>query len=93
MRCCARCLRQGEGYGRSEIGKGIKANVEYVSANPTGPLHVGHCRGAVFGDALASLLETTGYEVSREYYINDAGAQVDVLGAFSLPALHGSAGR
>jgi arginyl-tRNA synthetase len=66
-------------YGRSQLGAGIRANVEYVSANPTGPLHVGHTRGAVFGDALASLLETTGYEVTREYYINDAGAQVDVL--------------
>ena len=69
----------GENYGRSELGGGEKVNVEYVSANPTGPLHVGHCRGAVFGDALASLLETVGYNVTREYYINDAGAQVDVL--------------
>ena len=58
---------------------GIKANVEYVSANPTGPLHVGHCRGAVFGDALAQLLDRSGYDVTKEYYINDAGAQVDVL--------------
>jgi arginyl-tRNA synthetase len=75
----AAVLAEGEGYGRSEIGRGIKANVEYVSANPTGPLHVGHCRGAVFGDALAQLLIETGHEVTREYYINDAGAQVDVL--------------
>ncbi len=61
------------------MGKGIKTNVEYVSANPTGPLHVGHCRGAVFGDALAALLRETGYDVSTEYYINDAGAQVDTV--------------
>jgi arginyl-tRNA synthetase len=72
-------LELGDKYGRSELGKGIKTNVEYVSANPTGPLHVGHCRGAVFGDALAALLEVTGYEVSTEYYINDAGAQVDTV--------------
>jgi arginyl-tRNA synthetase len=72
-------LAKGENYGRSDLGKGIKTNVEYVSANPTGPLHVGHCRGAVFGDALAALLEVTGYEVSKEYYINDAGAQVDTV--------------
>jgi len=72
-------LEKGDDYGRSELGKGIKTNVEYVSANPTGPLHVGHCRGAVFGDALAELLKVTGYEVSKEYYINDAGAQVDTV--------------
>src|SRR6201987_3973916 len=72
-------LRQGNSYGRSAIGAGEKVNVEYVSANPTGPMHVGHCRGAVFGDALASLLQFTGHDVTREYYINDAGAQVDVL--------------
>ncbi|HYI29393.1 MAG TPA: arginine--tRNA ligase [Bradyrhizobium sp.] len=72
-------LREGEGYGRSAAGGGEKVNVEYVSANPTGPMHVGHCRGAVFGDALASLLSFAGYDVTREYYINDAGAQVDVL--------------
>jgi arginyl-tRNA synthetase len=72
-------LALAEGYGRSSRGRGLKANVEYVSANPTGPLHVGHVRGAVFGDALAQLLADTGYEVIREYYINDAGAQVDVL--------------
>lgn len=72
-------LALGDGYGRSGMGGGKKANVEYVSANPTGPLHVGHVRGAVFGDALAQLLIETGYEVTREYYINDAGAQVDVL--------------
>ncbi|MEH6950743.1 arginine--tRNA ligase [Nitrobacter sp. NHB1] len=72
-------LREGEDYGRSAIGAGEKVNVEYVSANPTGPMHVGHCRGAVFGDALANLLSMAGCDVTREYYINDAGAQVDVL--------------
>ncbi len=66
-------------YGDSEIGKGEKINIEYVSANPTGPLHIGHARGAVVGDVLASLLEKSGYNIMREYYINDAGAQVDVL--------------
>ena len=69
----------GPDFGRSDIGKSEPVNVEYVSANPTGPMHVGHCRGAVFGDALANLLAFTGYAVSREYYINDAGAQVDTL--------------
>ena len=72
-------LEQGADYGRSDIGAGEKVNVEYVSANPTGPMHVGHGRGAVFGDALANLLAFAGYDVTREYYINDAGAQVDVL--------------
>jgi arginyl-tRNA synthetase len=72
-------LEQGASYGQSAIGKGEAVNVEYVSANPTGPMHVGHTRGAVFGDALANLLEFTGYAVTREYYINDAGAQVDAL--------------
>jgi arginyl-tRNA synthetase len=67
------------GFGRSGQGAGAPVNVEYVSANPTGPMHVGHCRGAVFGDALAGLLDFAGYKVSREYYTNDAGAQVDVL--------------
>ncbi|HWW64778.1 MAG TPA: arginine--tRNA ligase [Sphingomonadaceae bacterium] len=66
-------------YGRSASGQGTRVNVEYVSANPTGPMHMGHCRGAVVGDALASLLEYAGYAVTREYYVNDAGAQVDVL--------------
>ncbi|TNJ44040.1 arginine--tRNA ligase [Phaeobacter sp. B1627] len=74
-----RVLGDGLAYGRSDMGQGKKVNVEYVSANPTGPLHVGHTRGAVFGDALASLLDFAGYEVTREYYINDGGAQVDVL--------------
>jgi arginyl-tRNA synthetase len=72
-------IAAGPKFGRSDLGKAAKVNVEYVSANPTGPMHVGHCRGAVFGDALANLLAFTGYAVTREYYINDAGAQVDVL--------------
>jgi arginyl-tRNA synthetase len=72
-------LEAGADYGRSNLGQGAPVNVEYVSANPTGPMHVGHCRGAVFGDALANLLDLTGFAVTREYYINDAGAQVDVL--------------
>ena len=72
-------LAAGKDYGKSDIGKREKVNVEYVSANPTGPMHVGHGRGAVFGDALAALLKFTGFDVTREYYINDAGAQVDVL--------------
>src|SRR6202020_2230095 len=72
-------LREGGAYGQSAVGAAEKVNVEYVSANPTGPMHVGHCRGAVFGDALASLLQLAGFDVVREYYINDAGAQVDVL--------------
>jgi arginyl-tRNA synthetase len=69
----------GADYGRNNIGKGDRINVEYVSANPTGPMHVGHCRGAVFGDALANVLAYAGFDVTREFYINDAGAQVDVL--------------
>ena len=69
----------GAAYGRSQIGNGVRVNVEYVSANPTGPMHMGHCRGAVVGDALAALLEYSGHSVTREYYINDAGGQVDVL--------------
>jgi len=72
-------LGQGTAYGKSNSGDGKTVNVEFVSANPTGPLHVGHTRGAVFGDALASLLDYAGYDVTREYYINDGGAQVDVL--------------
>ncbi len=72
-------LEQGTEFGKSNIGQNQAVNVEYVSVNPTGPLHVGHCRGAVFGDALASLLEATGYDVTREYYINDAGGQINVL--------------
>ena len=69
----------GGDYGRSAMGQGSTVNIEYVSANPTGPMHMGHCRGAVVGDALATLLEFAGHKVIREYYVNDAGAQVDVL--------------
>lgn len=72
-------LKAGESYGDSHLGSGAKVNVEYVSANPTGPMHVGHGRGAVVGDVLARLLDKAGYRVTKEYYINDAGAQVDVL--------------
>lgn len=72
-------LAQGSDYGRSSVGAGKRINVEYVSANPTGPMHMGHCRGAVVGDALAGLLEYAGWDVTREYYINDAGGQVDTL--------------
>jgi arginyl-tRNA synthetase len=74
------CLQEGAAYGTSTMGAGRKVNVEYVSANPTGPLTVGHARGAVVGDALANLLAKAGYAVTKEYYINDAGAQVDTLG-------------
>lgn len=72
-------LEKGQEYGRTTIGQGQRVNVEYVSANPTGPMHVGHCRGAVFGDALCNLLAFAGYEVTREYYVNDAGGQVEKL--------------
>ena len=72
-------LRDGDAYGLSTIGANARVNVEYVSANPTGPLHMGHCRGAVVGDALAKLLEAAGFRVTKEYYVNDAGAQVDTL--------------
>jgi len=72
-------LRLGPGYGRSRIGAGQRIQVEFVSANPTGPLHIGHGRGAAYGAALANLLETTGFEVEREYYVNDAGRQMDIL--------------
>lgn len=72
-------LKAEKNFGRSDLGKNKKVNVEFVSANPTGPMHVGHGRGAVFGDALANLLDFSGHKVTREYYVNDAGAQVDVL--------------
>jgi arginyl-tRNA synthetase len=72
-------LDVGADYGRSGVGSGKTVNIEYVSANPTGPMHVGHCRGAVFGDVLANLLAFAGFDVTREYYVNDAGGQVDVL--------------
>ena len=79
-------LAAGKDYGKSDIGKREKVNVEYVSANPTGPMHVGHGRGAVVGDALAALLKFTGFDVTREYYINDAGAQVDVCLLYTSPS-------
>jgi arginyl-tRNA synthetase len=72
-------LQAKEDYGNSDLGQNIKVNVEYVSANPTGPMHIGHARGAVVGDALARLLSKAGHDVAKEYYVNDAGAQVDVL--------------
>ena len=72
-------LREGDEYGLSRVGANERVNVEYVSANPTGPLHMGHCRGAVTGDSLARLLEAAGFRVTKEYYVNDAGAQVDTL--------------
>ena len=75
----AAILRDGGDYGRSKLGGGRAINIEYVSANPTGPMHMGHCRGAVVGDALANLLAYAGFAVTREYYINDAGGQVDTL--------------
>ena len=78
-RTLADLLRAGLDYGRSDLGKGELVNVEYVSANPTGPLHVAHARGAAFGDALSALLEHAGHKVVREYYINDAGQQIDQL--------------
>jgi arginyl-tRNA synthetase len=74
-------LEQGERYGRSDCGKGARVQVEFVSANPTGPLHVGHGRGAAYGAAVADLLEAIGYDVHREYYVNDAGRQMDILAA------------
>lgn len=77
--CLAATLRAGATYGDSDTGRGRKINVEYVSANPTGPLHIGHARGTVVGDVLASLLAKAGFSVTREYYVNDAGAQVDTL--------------
>ena len=75
----ATILKTGRAYGDSTLGGGHKVNVEYVSTNPTGPLHIGHCRGAVYGDALAALLSKAGFDVTKEYYVNDAGAQIDTL--------------
>jgi arginyl-tRNA synthetase len=79
QRLLASIISGSEAFGRSSVGAGRKVNVEYVSANPTGPMHVGHCRGAVIGDTLANLLEFAGYAVTKEYYVNDAGSQIDVL--------------
>ena len=86
-------LERGVDFGRAAKPVEGKVNVEYVSANPTGPMHVGHARGAVFGDALANLLAFAGREVTREYYVNDAGAQVDVLARSALSALSRGARR
>ncbi len=77
--CLPRVLAAGEAFGASTAGRGVRVNVEYVSANPTGPMHIGHCRGAVVGDALANLLAKAGYDVTKEFYVNDAGAQVIAL--------------
>lgn len=89
----AEILKAGEAYGRSNMGGNQPINVEYVSANPTGPMHVGHCRGAVVGDALANLLQWAGYEVTKEYYINDAGGQVDTLARSAHLRYQQAAGR
>src|SRR5690606_9354489 len=75
----ARVLELGDGYGRSDAGQGVRVGVEYVSANPTGPLHVGHGRAGAIGDSIARVLEASGWDVVREYYYNDAGAQIDNL--------------
>ncbi|MFO7578223.1 MAG: arginine--tRNA ligase [Pelovirga sp.] len=88
-----RIIRLQEAYGRSRVGNGIKVQVEFVSANPTGPLHIGHGRGAVVGDALAAVLEAAGFEVQREYYINDAGNQVQTLGRSILLRLRELSGE
>ncbi|MCC6779936.1 MAG: arginine--tRNA ligase [Hyphomicrobiales bacterium] len=86
-------LESGSDYGRGQLGQGTRINIEYVSANPTGPMHIGHCRGAVFGDALANLLAFTGFEVTREFYVNDAGAQVDVLARSAFLRYHEALGQ
>src|SRR5439155_25327416 len=86
-------LAAGERYGRSDVGRGQRVNVEFVSANPTGPLHVGHGRGAALGDAIASLLDWTGYAVTREFYVNDAGTQIDRLARPLWARVQQAAGR
>jgi len=86
-------LGAGAAYGTSQVGRGVKVNVEFVSANPTGPLHVGHGRGAALGDAVASLLEATGHEVTREFYVNDAGVQIDRLARSLWARVQQRAGR
>ena len=90
---CGRSCREGDAYGRSNVGKGERVNVEYVSANPTGPMHMGHCRGAVVGDALASVLEAAGFGVTREYYVNDAGQPGRYARPLGAPAVPRGAGR
>ncbi len=86
-------VAEADAYGRSAAGRGRRVNVEFVSANPTGPLHVGHGRGAALGDAIASLLEATGHEVEREFYVNDAGLQIERLAASLWARLQQAAGR
>ncbi|MFQ5703119.1 MAG: arginine--tRNA ligase [Gemmatimonadales bacterium] len=86
-------LSAGDQYGHSALGRGSKVNVEFVSANPTGPLHVGHGRGAALGDAIASLLEATGHTVTREFYVNDAGAQIERLGESVWARVQQAVGR
>ncbi len=86
-------LREGADFGRSTMGGGEKVNIEYVSANPTGPMHIGHGRGAVYGDALGNVMTFAGWAVTREYYINDAGAQVDVLGRSAFHRYREALGR
>ncbi|HKV76339.1 MAG TPA: arginine--tRNA ligase [Gemmatimonadales bacterium] len=88
-----RIVREGPDYGRSDIGKGVRVNVEFVSANPTGPLHVGHGRGAALGDGISALLEWTGHTVTREFYINDAGVQIDRLAQSLWARVQQAAGR
>src|SRR5207302_10117294 len=86
-------LAAGDHYGRSDAGQGRSVNVEFVSANPTGPLHVGHGRGAALGDAIAALLEWTGHSVTREFYVNDGGAQIDKLARSLWARVQQCAGR
>jgi len=81
-------FKEKEDYGKNNLGKGLKILVEFVSANPTGPLHVGHGRGAAFGDCISNLLKENGYEVAREYYVNDAGKQIDILTISVLQRYH-----
>ena len=91
--CLADCERAGEEFGRSAVGAGTRVQIEFVSANPTGPLHVGHARGAVTGDALARLLDASGHAVEREYYVNDAGNQMEMLGASTYARYQELCGR
>ncbi len=86
----AEALAQGPAFGRGDVGQGRRVQVEFVSANPTGPLHVGHGRGAAYGATVASLLEAVGFAVHREYYVNDAGRQMDILAAFRRTAIAGT---
>ncbi len=91
--CLADCERAGDAFGRSDVGRGTRVQIEFVSANPTGPLHVGHARGAVTGDALARLLTATGHAVEREYYVNDAGNQMEMLGKSTYARYQELSGR